>query len=426
MLGLLVATGLLALGPVGGLADAPAEPLPLPVPAPPPVAGLLAGVGATAERTRVSSLPPGGTATDVETVDVALDGDGTPVGVEVEQRITLTGRGDYVIVERGPARRARALGDSNPPTLKFGAVLYAGFIPPGGRELAARLTLDPVLEAARLPLSVTLSFAASSGGALPLGPGGAVPGPGAVTVTLQGSGGADAAFATGDVSAAALAAPLDRLAAAAGEVGPRPPVAGEAGIPIELPAAGPVTAAVARVGAPLRVTGSVRLLDGTGTPVGGASLGGPAVTPLAGGGALAGTLADQPVSFRLTVPAAGRLELDLTAVPALDPRRLAPPGGLPSWAVWAAGARSDQERAAALETLVLAAAQSARIRDVSPYLTTDLRGEARTTLRVRLAPPPALPPPAVARPSARPAALALAALASLLSLANAELLRRRL
>jgi len=416
---------LLLLGALGCLlvvpAPAAAAELPLPVPAPP----VLLNVGFTADRLRMSRLPPGGTATDSERVDVAVAGDGAPASVEVEQRITLTGRGNYTVVERGPARRARAIGDSNPPTVKLGAVLYAGFVPPGGRELAARLTLDPDLEAARLPLGVGLLFAPDAGGGpgpLPLG--GAVPGPGTLTVTVANSSAADLPLPAGDVAADAMAGPLGVLLAAARDVGPRPPVPGEAGLPRELPAQGPVTTAVAPVVAPLRLTGSVRLLGPDGAPAPGAVLTGPGTTPVPGGGQLAGTLTAS-VAFTLRVPAPGRLALDLTAVPALPVAGLTPPPGSSSWAEWARGRPGPQERAAALSRLVLATAQAVRVRDVSPYLTTDLRGDARTVFRYALAPPPAAPPPVAAPLRARPVAVGLAAAAVLLALGNAELLRRR-
>lgn len=64
------------------------------------------------------------------------------------------GEGDYQVRERGPARSARSLSDLDPPITKFGAVVWQGFSP-GSRELAARLVLDPLLEAPRLPLGVT-------------------------------------------------------------------------------------------------------------------------------------------------------------------------------------------------------------------------------------------------------------------------------
>jgi hypothetical protein len=77
---------------------------------------------------------------------VGMTGSASPPRVLVEQRLRLTGQGDYQVRERGPARASEALGDEPPPVTKFGAVVWQGFSP-GSRELAARLTLDPLLEA---------------------------------------------------------------------------------------------------------------------------------------------------------------------------------------------------------------------------------------------------------------------------------------
>ena len=55
------------------------------------------------------------------------------------------GQGNYVIRELGPARAADGIGDTVPPVLELGTVVWQGFSP-GRRELAARLTLDPTIE----------------------------------------------------------------------------------------------------------------------------------------------------------------------------------------------------------------------------------------------------------------------------------------
>lgn len=131
-----------------------ADDLRLPAPGTLDVTDLLTGVGARPDRV-LRSVVPGDVRND-EVVRVAVDGSGTPVQVQVEQRLQLSGTGDSQVRERGPARSARALGEEPPPVTKFGAVVWQGFSP-GARELAALLTLDPALEEPRLPLLVRLS-----------------------------------------------------------------------------------------------------------------------------------------------------------------------------------------------------------------------------------------------------------------------------
>src|SRR4051812_32707506 len=83
-------------------------------------------VGATPERCKKSKVP--GPVVNHEIVLVGLDGSGTPVRVQLEQRLVLTKVGDYVIRERGPARSAVGLiADSDPPNTKLGAVVFQGF-----------------------------------------------------------------------------------------------------------------------------------------------------------------------------------------------------------------------------------------------------------------------------------------------------------
>ena len=259
---------------------AAADPLELPTPgaARAQSTELLRRVGARPDRVLVSVVP--GPVVNDEVVRVGLDGGGTPALVQVEQRLVLTGQGDYQVRERGPARAARALGEEPPPVTKFGAVVWQGFSP-GRRELAALLTLDPVLERPRLPLGVEVSFTGADGRTAPLGPEGRVPGAGTVTVrltnrTAQPTDLPTAADADARVVAAALdtarrAAPLARL-----------PAAG-AGLPATVETRTPSAVRGSQAVA-LRVTGRL-LLDG-------ATVTGPATTPVPGGAQVAGTLAD--------------------------------------------------------------------------------------------------------------------------------------
>ena len=368
---------------------------------------LLAEVGARADRRLVSVVP--GPVVNEEVVLVGMTGAGAPGEVLVEQRLRLTGQGDYQVRERGPARASEALGDEPAPVTKFGAVVWQGFSP-GSRELAARLTLDPVLEAPRLPLRITATYDGA-----PLAPGGLVPGAGTVVLTLTNATEQPATLPTAlDAAAGPVAAALDAARAAAlAPPGPRLPAAG-AGLPAAVASRGDAQVA-AVTGVPLRVTG--RILGGTVT--------GPATTAVPGGAEVAGTLPPgTSAELRVEVPASTRLDLDLTAVPALDPRTLEPPGGAATWLAWAAGGPDLEQRRAALDLLVATAATGARATSYSPYLGADLPGTGTTVFRYAFAAPEELD--AVARAlEPRRGAIALAAVALLLLLTNGVLIWRR-
>lgn len=388
------------------LVPAPAVALELPSPAEQRAQdlALLAEVGARADRRLVSVVP--GPVVNDEVVLVGLGGGGVPAEVLVEQRLSLTGQGDYQVRERGPARASEALGDEPAPVTKFGAVVWQGFSP-GSRELAARLTLDPVLEAPRLPLQVGVRG--------PVGPGGEVTGPGTVVLTLRNATEQPATLPTAaDASAQALATALDgALLAAGAPPGPRLPAAG-AGLP---PAVAAVDEARASgvTGVPLRITGSVL----------GGAVTGPAVTGVPGGGELSGTLPPgASAELRVEVTAPGRLDLDLTAVPTLDARVLQPPGGAASWAAWAAAGPPVEQRRAALDLLVATAATGARATSYSPYLGADLPGTGSTVFRYAFATPSSVEEVTRALEPRR-GAIALTSVALLLLLGNGVLLWRR-
>ncbi len=387
------------------LSASPAAALDLPSPAEQRAQdlALLAEVGARADRRLVSVVP--GPVVNDEVVLVGLGAGGVPAEVLVEQRLRLSGQGDYQVRERGPARASEALGDEPPPVTKFGAVVWQGFSP-GSRELAARLTLDPVLEAPRLPLQITVDG--------PVGPGGEITGAGTVVLTLTNATSQPATLPTAaDAPAVEVAAGLDLALAAAAAPGPRLPAAG-AGLPQAVAASGPARASGA-TGVPLRVTGSVL----------GGRVSGPAVSPVPGGAAVAGTLPPgASAELRVEIEPSTRLDLDLTVVPALDPRTLQPPDGAASWAAWAAAGPPPAARRAALDLLVATAATGARATSYSPYLGADLPGTGTTEFhyafevaRAGLAFEPAL--------EAKPAAIALAGVAVLLLLGNGVLLWRR-
>lgn len=370
---------------------------------------LLQEVGARADRVLVSTVP--GPVVNDEVVLVALSGSGRPERVQLEQRLSLSGTGDYTVRERGPARASEPLGDEPPPVTKFGAVVWQGFSP-GARELAARLTLDPVLEAARLPLEVAVSAAGR-----PLGPGGVVPGAGQVVVRLTNRTAQPAELPTAaDAQPQAVAQALDAALDAA--PGRRLPAAG-AGLPTAVPTSGDALAA-GTSGVPLRVTGSLLLRpvadrESAAAPDPGlGTVSGPATTAVPGGAEVAGTLPPGGTAELLVdVTGPALLELSLRAVPALDPRTLRPPGGAASWAAWAATGPDQAARRSALDLLVATAASGARATSYSPYLGADLPGTGTTEFRYAFA-AVEVAPAATAPLSPRPVPIALAGLALLL------------
>ena len=406
----LAAGALLGL-PLAG--PAAAEPLQLPTPAQAQqaAADLLVAVGARPDRRLVSRVP--GPADNDERVLVALAGDGVPARVELEQHVVLSGTGDFQVRERGPARAARALSEESAPVTKFGTVVWQGFTsgePP--RELAALLTLDPLLEQPRLPLGVRVAWTPPGGTPQPLGPGGHVPGAGTVTVEVTNTTAQPGELPTArDADARGLAAALDVARAAAGRPGAaRVPTTRDA-----LPPTVDVTSPSVRAGSqdvPLRLTGSLRLTGTTG------AVSGAGTRAVPGGAEVGGTLSGAAARFEVRADGPGELALELSAVPALDPRRLEPPDGARSWRAWAAAAPGAAQRRAALDLLVATAASGARATAFSPYLGADLPGTGRTTFSYAFAPPEQ--PAAVRAPlEPRPGALAVAGLAGLLVLGGA-------
>jgi hypothetical protein len=354
-----------------------------------------------------------------EVVLVGIGGDGTVRQVTLEQRLRLTGTGDYAVRERGPARSATSLGDDPAPVTRRGAVVWQGFSP-GFRDLAARLVLDPLIEAVHLPLTVTATFTSADGRTLPLEEGGQVPGAGTVTVTVTNATQQPATLPTGtDAAAPDLAGPLDRaLAVARRPSAARLPTT-DTTLPktLDVQGAGRVAGSQAT---PFRLTGALRLRGTSGQVTG------PATTPVADGAAFAGVLGGgTAVTFTATVDGPGAVVLDLTAFGALDARALVPPRGFATWKAWAGSRPPQAERQQALSLLVDVAASGARASSYSPYLGAELVGSGSTTFRYAFAAPERA---AVAQAALEPrwGAIAVTILASLLLLGAAEGLRRQL
>ena len=409
---------LIILAPLLTLAVAPASaagsriPLPRPVHEVDPLA--TPQLKLRPDRLLKSQVP--GRVTDHEAVRVAVGPTGAPSTVTDTQQLVIDGAGNYIVRELGPAREAVGLGDTVPPVLELGTVVWQGFSP-GRRTLAARLTLDPGIEAARLPLTVRLGFTDAAGRSRPLGPGGRAPAAGTVTITLTNNTASNRVLPTGVAAAGPLARALDVLRAAGGH--PRaavPPTVG-AGLPAGITGRSTGSLAVDVI-APLRITGTIT------APGGSAAVQGPATTPTAGGVSIAGTLSSS-VSFTAKLAAGDRLGLNLDVRPWIDPRTVAPPAPARTWAQWRRAHPSTTAIARATQTLVLAAAAAARSAEYSPYLQADAPGPDLSSFTYVIATLPRQPR-TVANVQPRPGAIAAAAVAVLAIVGNAALLRRRL
>ena len=383
---------------------------------------LILAVGGRPDRLLRSDVP--GPVINDEVVRVGIAADGTVRAVTADQRLALTGEGDYAIRERGPARSAASLSSEPAPVTRRGAVVWQGFSP-GRRDLAARLTLDPLIEAPHLPLRVSVSFTPRGGGTSSLLQGGRIPAAGTVTVTITNATTQPQLLPTAtDVSPDLLAASLDRALDVARLPSPARLPSTDNGLPATLLVTQAAQAQASQA-MPLRLRGSLTVSGAAATVTG------PATTPSPNGATFAGTLggslsgnAEAAVTFTADVAGPGALRLDLTAVGALNPTELTPPGGFPTWRRWAASHPPVGQRKAALDLLVAVAATGARASSYSPYLGADLRGVGSTTFSYAFAPATR---PAVVHPMLQPrwGAISLAGLALLLLLVNGVLLWRR-
>jgi hypothetical protein len=407
----------LLLSPAAATADSLV--LPTPEAAQVQSAKLIVAVGGRPDRLLASDVP--GPVVNDEVIRVGLGGDGSVRQVLADQRLRLSGAGDYAIRERGPARSATSLTDEPPPVTRRGAVVWQGFSP-GRRDLAARLTLDPQIEATRLPLAVTVSFSDASG-SRPLSPGGGIPGPGRVTVTVTNTTAQPQDLPTArDVGAREVASILDRLRAMRRSATRLPSTS--AGLPRSVSVTDRAQVASTQA-VPYFVQGSLTLKGTSGTVTG------PGTTASADGATVRGTLggslagnASASARFVADVAGPGSLGLDLTAVAALNPGELRPPAPFTTWRDWAAASPSQQSRRQALDLLVAVAATGARASSYSPYLGADLLGAGSTEFRWSFATPERAVVVDVLEP--RWGAIGVTGLAAALILGNLVLIWRRL
>jgi hypothetical protein len=370
------------------------------------------GLGLRKDRLLKSVVP--GPVTNTERLTVGVGPTGAPAVVTDLQQLVIAAAGNYIVRELGPARRAEGLGDTVPPVLELGQVVWQGFSP-GSRTLQARLTLDAGIESHRVRLSVKLVSTAGNGRHHRLQPGGRVPDDGTVTVTLTNTTASPRLVGLGVSDTHALATSLDRLYdAARAPKAAVPPYAG-GGLPTNLSGTHQGDEQV-NVISPLRVTGSIGVAEG------GAVVRGAGATPSAAGADIAGTL-DGSTSWNIDVRSGQHLKLDLDVRPWLDPRLLVPAAGA-TWKAWAATNPSVADRQSATTTLAEAAASAARAAEYSPYLQADTPGSDLSSFHYVVA-PRAATPRAVRAIQAKPGAITAAALAFVAISGNAALLWRQ-
>lgn len=199
-----------------------------------------------------------GRVADEEHVRVDLQTDGSVAAVEVTQRLTLSGLGDFSFKVAGPASDVQALPESaNQPGLRRGAVLWQGFSP-GQKLLAARMTLFPDQEATRLPLRFDLSMAV---GGAPLTPGARRSGPLALTLRVTNVSAVPISMVDVPTDPAELAPVLDAIHASLAR-GERP-TPGEGGIPGDVAATGTAGSRTEDVEAPFKVAGEIEFPAGS-------------------------------------------------------------------------------------------------------------------------------------------------------------------
>jgi hypothetical protein len=281
-----------------------------------------------------------------ERVLVGIDRDGTPVSVDVVQRLVVVRTGDYTFAVVGPVEDvARAAGSESDPGLRRDAVLWAGFSP-GRRVLAARVTLDPDRARTFLPLRVTVTRS-----------------DGRATLRLRNATAIRVPAFEADADAASVAPALDETRAAARGDGPLLDAF------VEVRGVGTTLVTTA---APLRVTGRFGLKQ---------------ISTLLGDG--------RPLQFEVSLPAGVRVpRVQLRVEPVPPVRGLTPPNGktwasvkgLPGRALLAraVATRLEFARARQYDQFLAVPDQAATARAVYDYRTV-----ARTTAT----------PPAAAQPS---------------------------
>lgn len=338
-----------------------------------------------------------GRVADTEIVHVDLDTDGAVAAIQVTQRLTLSGLGDFSFRIPGPVANLEPLPEAqSAPGLRRGSVIWQGFSP-GERVLGARMDLYPEVEAAHLPLRIELSL--TVGGA-PARPETLARGPFELRIRIENTTPIATRVTEADADPGAAAETLDAIAARLRE-GERP-VPGRRGIPRRIPASGEAGTRTVEVEAPFEVRGDVDFPPGTitglaveGGRVKGAGSGVAFGRRLGGGRALATEVRVTGTVRDLSLPG-----LVITAWPAPPAAStVAPPDGAATW-IGAVRAGVAPGGRAMLARAMDALWHTARLRVFDAYLgSPDPRGPASTTYSFALNPP--RPPVVVATPVPR-------------------------
>lgn len=282
---------------------------------------------------------------------VGVDGDGAPVSVDVVQRLTLNGLGDYTFAVPGPVTDVVAApGSASEPGLRQGAILWSGFSP-GKKTLAARASLRLTAAAPALPLRLTVTREGST-----------------LTLTGQNVSGAPADVLVGPSSASETAATLDKTREAARV---RPALQE---LYVDVPRLPKGTQE--RIWAPLHVTGELRFAGGRRVPL----------DYVLGDG--------RPLRFVLSVPGISAAPKVRIVVRAVSPAKLlTPPGGAKTWG--AAVRAQLVQPAGLLELASRARLAIARALDYETFLVNpDPRGSSRAVYVYETAAEPVVAPAA--------------------------------
>jgi hypothetical protein len=282
-----------------------------------------------------STVPSSVRVSSTQRVLVGVDGEGRPSAVRVRQRLMLSGTGDYQIVISGPIRDVRAApGSDSQPGLRANQVLWAGFAP-GKKVLASDVTLRPAPAAQFLPLRLRLDRE-----------------PGSVALTVENVTTTPEMVYTGIVRPREIASLLDATRRAS-----------LAGVRVEAAYATfiglvRVHKQPARIEAPLRVEGELRLAGGAPVP-------------------FARTVGDgRPLRFTVRARGSGVPRVRLRAWPAPVEKLLRPPRGR-SWAQ--AVARRSLPPAFLLQRLLETRMRLVRVDQYQSYLANpDADGRNRT------------------------------------------------
>ena len=102
-------------------------------------------------------LAPGLRVDSIERIRVSVDGTGSPSAIQVKQRLTVRGKGDYQLAVAGPITDVRrGPGSDSQPGFRADQVLWAGFSP-GTKRLSAQIGLRVPPAAPYLPLRLQLT-----------------------------------------------------------------------------------------------------------------------------------------------------------------------------------------------------------------------------------------------------------------------------